>query len=299
MARSKSPARRAAKSPGRTSGKNTVATEATWESTEGEGVWGCYVAPLLLLLPCPVLCYVLAYISSLKEPTLTAFKAEIDKEGLMVVLNKCFEACGMGDEKAWCFLFVFCFTSLLVYWWPGKVEYGPITPNGHIPEYMDNGVTHCVIFTTLFLAGSKEVNPLGPEYGWYNITIIWDTFNKTIGALNIFGLVFCLFLYYKGLHFPSGPDSGTNGKGFIFDYYWGAELYPRIFNVDVKKFVNDRFSMTYWMLAGISFAYKSKELHGVWDWGIIFCAASQFIYLFKFFWCVSFNFCPSDPCLCG
>ena len=33
------------------------------------------------------------------------------------------------------------------------------------------------------------------------------------------------------------------------------ELYPRIYNVDVKKFVNCRFSMTFWMLAGISLYY--------------------------------------------
>ena len=48
----------------------------------------------------------------------------------------------------------------------------------------------------------------------------------------------------------------------MFDYYWGMELYPRIYNVDVKKFVNCRFSMTFWMLAGISFCAASRELHG-------------------------------------
>lgn len=49
---------------------------------------------------------------------------------------------------------------------------------------------------------------------------------------------------------PSGPDCGSSGRGFIFDYYWGTELYPRLGGVDVKRFVNCRFSMTYWMLAG-------------------------------------------------
>ena len=57
---------------------------------------------------------------------------------------------------------------------------------------------------------------------------------------------------------------------------------------DVKKFVNDRFSMTYWMVSGISFFYAALEKrNGVddgWDWGLLYCALSQFIYLCKFFW---------------
>ena len=84
-----------------------------------------------------------------------------------------------------------------------------------------------------------------------------DHFGATIGALNVFGLVFCAFLYIKGRHFPSGPDAGSSGCGLMFDYYWGMELYPRICNVDVKKFVNCRFSMTFWQLAGVSFTAAS------------------------------------------
>ena len=53
-----------------------------------------YVAPLLLLIPCPILCYVLSYMTNMPDPTLTAFKAEIDNKGLMAVLTECFELCG-------------------------------------------------------------------------------------------------------------------------------------------------------------------------------------------------------------
>ena len=41
--------------------------------------------------------------------------------------------------------------------------------------------------------------------------------------------------------------------------------------------------MTFWQLAGLSFAYKSYVLHGEYDYGLIFAAASQYLYLFKFF----------------
>jgi len=41
--------------------------------------------------------------------------------------------------------------------------------------------------------------------------------------------------------------------------------------------------MTYWQLAGLSFAYKSYALHGRWDPGLVLAALSQYLYLVKFF----------------
>ena len=41
--------------------------------------------------------------------------------------------------------------------------------------------------------------------------------------------------------------------------------------------------MTFWMLAGLSFAYRSYTLHGAWDYGLLLGAISQYIYLVKFF----------------
>lgn len=41
--------------------------------------------------------------------------------------------------------------------------------------------------------------------------------------------------------------------------------------------------MTFWMLAGISFSYRSYTLHGRIDPGIVLSALSQFLYLCKFY----------------
>eukprot|EP00035_Acanthoeca_spectabilis_P016912 m.353068 g.353068 ORF g.353068 m.353068 type:complete len:221 (-) comp16587_c0_seq4:7596-8258(-) len=41
--------------------------------------------------------------------------------------------------------------------------------------------------------------------------------------------------------------------------------------------------MTFWQLAGLSFAYKSYTIHGEIDWGLTLSAVSQYLYLFKFF----------------
>lgn len=194
------------------------------------------------------------------------------------------------------FLVAFNGLALLLYWYRGSVaamKYGPITPKGARPDYIDNGVAHCIIFTLIFLGLSDFSSIFGIQSfetaHKFSLSVMFDNFQGIMLSLNIFGLLFCLFLYYKGLVAPSGPDSGATGNGVLFDYYWGTDLYPRIFGVDVKRFVNCRFSMTFWMLAGISYLAASVKETGLGDWdamkpGLFFTALSQFIYLFKFFW---------------
>jgi len=87
----------------------------------------------------------------------------------------------------------------------------------------------------------------------------------------------------KGLKYPSTADCGSSGS-LVKDFLWGTELYPRVFGLDLKRFINCRFSMTYWQLAGLSFTYRSYTIHGSIDWGLLFSALSQYLYLFKFFW---------------
>ena len=123
-----------------------------------------------------------------------------------------------------------------------------------------SGVKHCLVFSALFLAGSNFGLDL------YNFGIMFDLFPATLATLNIFGIVLGLFLTYKGLYFPSTGDAGSTGS-IMRDYLWGTELYPRIgwgMGWDIKRFINCRFSMTYWQLAGLSFAYRSYTLHGAW-----------------------------------
>ena len=244
------------------------------------------VGPLGLLIPAPLLCLVFAWLTCCPEMdgqrTLGGLLEYGRANGLGGVLRAALGFCGTGDAAAWRFLGAFNLGALALYYLPGPTKYGPATPTGHVPDYTDNGLTHCLLFTALFVGGSN----VGPGE-LYDLGVIFDTFAPTVGALNVFGLVFRALLYVKGLAAPSGagvaPDCGRSGYGPIFDYYWGTELYPRIGGVDVKKFVNCRFAMTYWQLAGVSFAYRSYTLHGAVDPAIVLCALSQYLYLVKFF----------------
>ena len=162
---------------------------------------------------------------------------------------------------------------------PGRVERGPMTSTGHVPEYVDNGVLHCLTFTALFYVGSN----LGPGPALYDFGVLYDAFPGSLAFLNLFGMAFCAFLTVKGLKFPSTADCGTSGS-YVKDYLWGTELYPRVCGLDLKRFVNCRFSMTYWQLSGLSYAYRSYTLHdNSIDYGLALSAVSQYLYLVKFF----------------
>lgn len=222
----------------------------------------------------------LAFISHSKylaTPTLSAFWAWCQKVGAQKAATIVLTEGGFGSLAAWKFLGLFSLLALVLNFVPAKTESGPLTGTGHEPQYLDNGMRHCVLFTAVFVGFSSV------GLGYYDFGILYDVFLEMIQCLNIFGLLFCVFLTYKGLRFPSTKDAGSSGS-FWIDYFWGTELYPRVLGVDVKRFVNCRFSMTFWQLAGLVYTYKSYQLHKQLDWGLALAALSQFLYLAKFFY---------------
>lgn len=134
---------------------------------------------------------------------------------------------------------------------PGPRVEGPVTPKGNIPIYRDNGFS-CFVLTMLAFG---LLAFFLPRYTPYSVTIVYDHFDEFLGTLCVFSHLLCIFLHAKGLLWPSSSDCGTSGN-LIFDYYWGTELYPRVFGVDIKVFTNCRFGMTVWPLLVAIFAIK-------------------------------------------
>ena len=64
-------------------------------------------------------------------------------------------------------------------------------------------------------------------------TIVFDHYGEVLAWLSLYSLFICVLLYLKGRIAPSTEDNGSSGNP-IFDYYWGTELYPRIFGIDIK-----------------------------------------------------------------
>jgi 7-dehydrocholesterol reductase len=181
----------------------------------------------------------------------------------------------LGTASAWKIIGIFAaFELALMRLIPGKLFKGPITPEGNTPIYKANGIACFLITYLTFYLLSFKLKLFSP-------TIIYDNLGGLLGALCIFSFFFCIFLYIKGIYFPSSSDNGTTGN-VIFDFYWGTELYPRIFGWDIKMFTNCRFGMMGWGLILLSCAAKQHELYGISD-GMIVCVALQLIYITKFF----------------
>ena len=181
----------------------------------------------------------------------------------------------LGTPVAWMIIAIFAAIQLtLMRLVPGKRFEGPITPKGNVPVYRANGFSCYLITLALFFGCSCGLHLFSP-------IIVYDHFPGLIGALNFFGLIFCLFLYAKGRFFPSSSDSGSSGN-FIFDYYWGTELYPKLAGWDLKMFTNCRFGLMAWPLIVLSFAAKQVELYGLAD-SMLVSLIILMTYLTKFF----------------
>ncbi|MDI9313957.1 MAG: hypothetical protein QM529_04700 [Hydrotalea sp.] len=238
--------------------------------------WFYKISALFLLVACPGFAMVLYYTNQNLDGSFYNLGQYIWQHGLWSLLHDAWFSRFFGTPTAWGIIGIFAAGQLLLMRiLPGKKYDGPITPTGHVPRYKNNGLLSYIVTYGLFF-GFSLLWPLFPP------SIIYDNFGDILAALNITALMFCLFLYAKGRFAPSTRDNSVSSS-FIFDYYWGTELYPRLFGWDIKQFTNCRFGMTGWSLAVVSFAFAQKNIHGAADWSIILSAALIAIYLFKFF----------------
>mmetsp|Transcript_12492 Transcript_12492/g.19854 ORF Transcript_12492/g.19854 Transcript_12492/m.19854 type:complete len:452 (-) Transcript_12492:95-1450(-) len=190
------------------------------------------------------------------------------------------------DAEAWKWIAGFmAFELLLMRVVPGKEFKATMTSKGHVPVYTANGVQCLMISLVTFIL-----------LGYYQVvdpTRVYDKFGEILAGMNLFALVFCTFLTFKGRYFPSTTDSGSTGNAII-DFYWGTELYPRILGWDVKQFTNCRFGMMYWAIGPVAYAWKQYSDIGYVSDSMLVCIGLQLIYVTKFFWWETGYFCSMD-----
>jgi len=233
------------------------------------------VFPLLLLLVCPAATFVFWHTNVYLDGSFLKLGQLMKQEGAFTTIYNICAPYFFGTAKGWAIIGVFAaFELILMKIVPGKKFYGPITPAGNVPVYKANGVFAYLITLFVFCLCAFQFNLFSPA-------IIYDNFGGILGALNIFSLFFCLFLLVKGLIAPSSTDSGSS-HNIIFDYYWGMELYPRLFGFDLKMFTNCRFGMMSWPIILISFAAKQSELYGISN-SMLVSVGIQLVYISKFF----------------
>jgi 7-dehydrocholesterol reductase len=232
--------------------------------------------PLFLITVCPPTSLLVWYAHTQLGGSITALGSFLAHEGVAGAFAKIWGPVFFGTPAAWAIIGVFAAVELvLMRVLPGARFVGPITANGNVPVYKANGVLAFVVSVALFCGASFGLH-------LFPAAIVYQNFGGIIGALNVFSLVFCLLLYFKGRYAPSSSDHGSSGNP-VFDYYWGTELYPRILGWDVKMFTNCRFGMMAWPLILISFAAQQADTVGLSD-SMVVAVGLQLVYIGKFYW---------------
>ena len=233
------------------------------------------IFPLFIMTACPAFALIMWYTNVILDGSPAALWSLCMQDGFWQVLCRIWAPYWLGSPTAWAIIVVYGLIQLfLMKVLPGKPYEGPVTPTGHVPVYKANGVMAYWTTLGLFCGASWGL-------GLFSPTIIYDHFPSLIGALNLFSLFYCVFLYVKGRWAPSTADHGTSGN-VVFDYYWGTELFPRVSGWDLKMFTNCRFGMMAWPLIILSFAAKQEALYGLSD-SMVVAVGLQLLYVSKFF----------------
>ncbi|MBA2655942.1 MAG: 7-dehydrocholesterol reductase [Tatlockia sp.] len=233
------------------------------------------LGPLALMLVTPTLAMMIWFTNTEMGGSFSALWQLIQVKGFAIVFYEVWQPNVLGSFSAWAMIAIFMITQLgLMRLLPGKIFKGPITPKGNIPIYKANGFLAFVTTISIYCIASFY-------FHFFSATIIYDNLGALLGALNLFSFIFCLILYFKGRYAPSSTDCGSSGN-FLFDYYWGTELYPKFLGWQLKKFISCRVGMMSWGLFLISYAAKQHELFGLSN-SMMVSVILQLLYISKFF----------------
>uniref|UniRef100_A0A7S2RJ36 7-dehydrocholesterol reductase n=1 Tax=Rhizochromulina marina TaxID=1034831 RepID=A0A7S2RJ36_9STRA len=244
------------------------------------------IGPLLLMAVTPVFIFVLWHIMFHCNGDMVLFYSTVTADGFQWygAPNSLFPS--PFDPLAWKIIGVYMAVELLfMKAMPGAKFEATMTAKGNTPVYKANGMQSFLGSLALLLGLAY--------YGVINPAVVYDKFGELLMSMNVFALLFCAMLLVKGYLAPSSTDSGSTGN-MIIDFYWGTELYPRVFGWDVKTFTNCRFGMMFWALGILCFAFKQYEDLGHISSSMFVCVALQLIYITKFFWWETGYWCSMD-----
>jgi len=159
----------------------------------------------------------------------------------------------------------------------GGVIKGAVTPAGNQLNYNINGLQAWVISHILFIVCAFGLGIFSP-------TIIFDNWGPMIWVANIAGYFLAIFAYVKAYCFPSYPEDRKWSGSWLYDFYMGIELNPRIGNLDFKLFFNGRPGIVLWTLINISFAAKQYQLYGHVTNSMLLVNLFHAFYVVYFFW---------------
>ncbi|OZC07208.1 hypothetical protein X798_05786 [Onchocerca flexuosa] len=144
-----------------------------------------------------------------------------------------------------------------------------------------NSFQSCILVILLFIFGSA--------LGFYKASIIYIHWVHILSLLNVVSIIIVLFLYIR----QRSKDDDDNSD-IISDLFFGTDLTPMIYSVDLKHFITYRIARTLWPLYIISSVYYNCSFYGEINNNLLSCAILQLIYIGKTHWYEHFQYSQLD-----
>ncbi|XP_042403642.1 delta(14)-sterol reductase-like isoform X1 [Zingiber officinale] len=135
---------------------------------------------------------------------------------------------------------------------PGKIVPGAVLSDGSRLHYRCNGLLLLLLLLILL--------PTGVYMKWMPPTVIADKGFELLSTTFILSLIVSLILYVVGLKSKNQSSSlRPHATGdFVHDWWFGVQLNPHFFGIDLKFFFV-RAGMMGWLLINLSLLAKSYE----------------------------------------
>ena len=153
---------------------------------------------------------------------------------------------------------------------------GPLTQKNDMGKYKGDGLKSYLlsIYMYCYCIYSEYIDPVE----------VFDNLGYFFSTFILLGFGVTTMLYLKGLMCPNSVDCDNGTHNFVFNYYWGLELHPRVLGIDIKQFTNCRFGMMLWPLLLITYMCKQYSMLGYITNSLLCNCILQFIYITKFFY---------------
>jgi Delta14-sterol reductase len=178
------------------------------------------------------------------------------------------DAASLGGGAAMClgFIALLFVLSIAV---PGRREEGVKLEDGSRVTYKLNGLAMFVVLAAA-IGGATYAGVL-------SLATVQRHFVAIFIAANVFSFAMTFALYFAGKNKPGAPNDG-----FVKDLYYGVELNPSLWGIDLKMF-SYRPSLIGLAVINVSFAYAQWEQYGQISQPMLFYQAFTFVYVFNYF----------------
>ncbi|XP_009076740.1 PREDICTED: lamin-B receptor [Acanthisitta chloris] len=226
--------------------KKIVTTVKTIEKvpSKPELEFGGRIGTFLMIFFLPATVFFLLLMCKQDDPSLMNFPP------LLPALESLWETRVFGVFLLW-----FFFQALLYLLPIGKVVEGLPLSNGRKLQYRING-----LYAFILTAAALGIL----FYFEFELHYLYDHFMQFAVSAAAFSLVLSIYLYVRSLRAPKEELApGGNSGYFIYDFFTGHELNPRIGNFDLKYFCELRPGLIGWVVINLAMLLAEMKIHNL------------------------------------